>query len=280
MRRLFGVIGHPIRHSLSPVMHNAAFKKLALDCEYAAFDITEDELKGELERFKKDFTGLNVTIPHKVNVIKYLDGLSEEASLIGAVNTVKFGEKALGFNTDGMGCLRSLEEAGLSLKGKNVLILGAGGAARAIAFQLALEKAGITLTDKEMEKAIVLAGDIRKKTGRKVKTTELDEEPLRTAIDDADIVINATPAGMWPKVDETPINPKLLRDNIAVMDIVYNPVETKFLRLAKKQGCKTIDGVGMFVHQGVESFRIWLGLKPPVDVMRKAVIEELRKGIR
>ncbi|MDD5112322.1 MAG: shikimate dehydrogenase [Candidatus Altiarchaeota archaeon] len=278
MGKLFGVIGHPIRHSLSPLMHTAAFKKLGLDCEYAAFDVTEDDLKGELENFRKDFTGLNVTIPHKVSVIKYLDGLSEEASLIGAVNTVKFGEQALGYNTDGLGCLRSLAEAGVALKGKRVLILGAGGAARAIAFQLVKEKVAVTLTDKEMEKADNLAGDIRKKTRRKVKTTELDEESLRTAIDDADVLINATPAGMWPKVDETPINPKLLRDNIAVMDIVYNPVETKFIRLAKKQGCKTIDGVGMFVQQGAESLRIWLNVKPPVDVMRKAVVKELKKG--
>lgn len=275
----FGVIGHPIEHSLSPLMHNAALRELGLDYEYRAFDVKKEELETRIREFKKKgFIGLNVTIPHKVAVLKHMDSLSEDAALVGAVNTIKFGRKNIGYNTDGIGCTRALDDAGVKVRGKRILILGAGGAARAIAFKLAMENAAITLADIIMEKAVTLAEDIKSKLGRRVDTTGLEGEILKKKIKEIDVLINATPAGMWPNVDETPINPEVIREGMAVMDIVYNPVETKLLREARKNGCKTINGVGMFVHQGAESLKIWLGIEPPIDVMRKAVVKELQKG--
>ncbi|MFH1126022.1 MAG: shikimate dehydrogenase [Candidatus Altiarchaeota archaeon] len=276
-KRMLGVIGHPIRHSLSPLMHNTVFKNLKLNYTYNAFDVKEGELDNRMEDFRKNFVGINVTIPHKVNVIRHLNQLSEEARLIGAVNTVKFGEETVGYNTDGMGCVRAFEEAGIRIRNKKMLILGAGGAARALAFQLTKEKAEIWISDKIKERAFELAKDVEEKLGRKTHTIVLEDKPLRDAIDKVDIVINATPVGMHPNVNESPIEPEWLRREITVMDIIYNPAETKLLKWAKKIGCNTIDGVGMFVNQGAESLRIWLGIEPPLEVMRSIVLEALKK---
>jgi shikimate dehydrogenase len=278
MRKKLGVIGHPIRHSLSPAMHNAVFKHLKLEYEYDAYDVLEEELAGKLLAFKEQgFVGINVTIPHKVAVVPYLDKLSDEAKLTGAVNTIKFGREAIGYNTDGIGCVRSFEEAGIVLQGKRVLILGAGGAARAIAFQLAKEKTVIMVTDRVTEKAVKLAKDVEKKANGKITSIESEDGSIERAMGQADIVINATPIGMLPNIDETPINPKLLHKKLTVMDIVYNPIETKFLKEARKIGCLTLDGIGMFVNQGAESLRIWLGIEPPLKLMRDVVVQELKK---
>jgi shikimate dehydrogenase len=275
--KMFAVIGHPIRHSLSPVMHNAAFRKLGLECEYDAFDVIKEELDKRMDDFRTGgFTGINVTIPHKVDVMRYMNSLSEDAALIGAVNTVKFGKKTVGYNTDGVGCLRAFEEAGVKPSGKRVLILGAGGAGRAIALKLAKEKAAVVITDQIPGKALELAGYIRENTGGTADAASPEEGTLEREIGKADILINATPAGMWPNTGETPVNPKIIREGMVVMDIVYNPAETKLLKEAKEKGCRTISGVGMFVHQGAESLRIWLGVEPPVDAMRNAVLNALK----
>lgn len=277
-KKILGVIGHPIKHSLSPLMHNAVFKSLKLGYEYKAFEVEKEELKGKIAEFKeKEFLGVNVTIPHKVNIIKYLDCLSDEAKLIGAVNTVKFGGKTWGYNTDGLGCVRAFEEAGVKLKDKKILILGAGGASRALTFQFTKEKAEIWVSDKIKEKAVDLAKDVKEKLHGSVHAIDVEEETLREMVKRIDILVNATPIGMLPNVGETPINTKILKSNITVMDIVYNPVETKLLREAGKIGCKTIDGVGMFVHQGAESLKIWLDIKPPIELMRKTVLNALKK---
>jgi len=279
MRKKLGVIGHPIRHSLSPAMHNAVFKHLKLDCEYTAYDVPEEMLASKMRAFEEQrFVGVNVTIPHKTAVIAYIGRLSEEARLIGAVNTVKFGKETVGYNTDGIGCVRALEEAGVTLKGKRVLVLGAGGAARAIAFQLAKEKASIVITDQIMEKAVALAKDVEKKAGGNITTTKLDKESIKKVITEANLVINATPSGMFPNVDDTPISPRLLHKDLTVMDIVYNPLKTKLLKEAGRIGCRTVDGVGMFVNQGAEALKIWLDIEPPLKLMRDVVVKELKKG--
>ena len=271
------MVGHPIKHSLSPRMHNAVFKKLKLDCEYKAFDLEAEELEGKMREFKRNMAGINITIPHKVSIIKYLDALSEDAELIGAVNTVKFGKKTVGYNTDGIGCVKAFEEECVKLKGKRILILGAGGAARAIGFQLAKEKTEMWISDKIVQKSVDLVSEIKRKLNAKVHATTLDEKMLTGLIENMDVLINATPIGMTPNVDETPIDTRMLKKRLVVMDIVYNPVETKLLKDARKKGCKTISGVGMFVNQGAESLRIWLGIEPPVDLMRKTVVEVLKK---
>lgn len=276
-RKKFGVIGHPIEHSLSPVMHNAVFRKLELDYEYSAFDVKRGELEKFIEDAKSNFIGLNVTIPHKIAVMKFLDEIGKEAELIGAVNTIKFKNgKTTGFNTDGIGCVKALEEAGEGIKEKRILILGAGGAARAIAFQLVLENSEVLISNRNMENAFKLGEDIKKKLNKDVELIRFSKNEIEKKLQETDILINATPVGMFPEVDKSIINPEIIPSRVVVMDIVYNPIKTKLLGEAEKRGCKTVDGVGMFIHQGAESLRLWLGITPPVDVMRRAVIEGLR----
>lgn len=277
--KTLGLVGHPIEHSLSPAMHNAVFRGLGLDCRYVVFDVR----RGELERFiksskEKDIIGLNVTIPHKVEVIGYVDKLSREAELIGAINTMKFNKKVVGYNTDGIGCVRALNEAGVSLKDKKVLILGAGGAARAIGFQCVLEGATVSISNREVERdmAVSLAADIEKKLNKKCDVVDFNVEKIKESLKKTDILINATPVGMYPKTDESVVPAEIIPKTVRVMDIVYNPMETKLLREAKKRGCKTIDGVGMLVHQGAESLKIWLGIDAPIETMRDAVTERLK----
>jgi len=280
-RLKFAVIGHPISHSLSPIMHMAAYKALGLPHLYTAVDVTPKQLPSMISSFRQSgYRGLNVTIPHKRTIIQYLDELSEEAKLIGAVNTVHFREDGIakGYNTDGVGCVRALKEAGVEVKGKHVLILGAGGAARAIAFQLLLKKAKITISNRESgkERAVKLVEELKRKIGGEVEILSQSVESLAKALPNFDLVINATPVGMHPNEDQTLIPAEIIPPNIVVMDIVYNPIETRLLKDARARGCKTIDGVGMLVHQGAESFRIWLGIEPPVQVMRSVVEERLR----
>jgi len=276
-----GLVGHPVEHSMSPAMHNAVFERLGLSYKYGLFDLLEEELEGFIEKAKDEMIGVNVTIPHKVNVIPFIDKLSREAELIGAVNTLKFEDGlVLGFNTDGLGCVKALDEAGFPVKGKRVLILGAGGAARAISFQAVLEGATVSLSNREEEKQMVLdlASELNGKTQSKVRVVDMVDEVLASELSNTDVLIHATPVGMHPREDGIVIPSKLIPKEVAVMDIVYNPLETRLLREAKNRGCPTISGVGMLVHQGVECGKIWLGIDPPVDVMKKVVIQALEKG--
>ncbi|MFH1835448.1 MAG: shikimate dehydrogenase [Methanobacteriota archaeon] len=276
-----GLIGHPVEHSMSPAMHNAVFEGLGLDFRYGLFDLLENELEGFIEKAKDEMIGVNVTIPHKVNVIPFVDKLSREAELIGAVNTLKFEDgRVLGFNTDGLGCVKALDEAGFPVKGKNVLILGAGGAARAISFQAVLEGANVSLSNREEEKQMVLnlASELNEKTKSEVMVVDMVDETLARELSNTDVLVHATPVGMHPHEDGILISSELIPSEVAVMDIVYNPLETRLLREAKERGCPTISGVGMLVHQGVECEKIWLGIDPPVDVMKKIVIQALNQG--
>ncbi|MCX6695036.1 MAG: shikimate dehydrogenase [Candidatus Altiarchaeota archaeon] len=270
----FGLIGHPVGHSMSAVMHAEAFRILDLPHKYELIDVRQEEL-GEFMKSAGDYSGLNVTIPHKVSVIGYLDELSREAELVGAVNTVKIESRKKGYNTDGIGCVRALEEMDVDAKGMKVLVLGAGGAARAILFQLALEGAKLTIANRTRDKGVELASSVKDKTGINVDAMALDEKSLKAAILEADILINATSVGMHPKGEETPVRKSLLNKDLVVMDLVYNPLETRLLKDAREVGCSTIDGVGMLVHQGAESLRILLGVEPPVAAMRKAVVSKL-----
>ncbi|MBU4267140.1 MAG: shikimate dehydrogenase [Candidatus Altiarchaeales archaeon] len=275
MAKILGVIGHPIEHSLSPVMHRAALKELGLDYHYDKFEVKPEELENFVSDARENFLGFNVTVPHKVGIIKFLDNLSKEAELIGAVNTVKFeNSSAKGYNTDGLGALRALEEAGQQANGKKVLILGAGGASRAISFQLAMEGAEISICDKAGDKAEELAAEIMKKLNKDVRILDF---PIKEKLDDFDILINATPVGMSPNIDNSPLPREFLNPSLTVMDIVYNPLETKLLKEARETGCKTVNGTGMLVNQGAESLRIWLGVEAPVETMRNALLNELKK---
>ncbi len=269
--KLFGVLGDPVSHSLSPAMHNAAFGALGMECEYHAFRVSKDALHDAIQgAYALGFGGLNLTIPLKEKALEIVKP-TELAEKIGAVNTIDFKKGIVGYNTDGVGAKRALESNGIGIRGKNVVLLGAGGAARAIAFQLASDGAAVTIANRTEERAFSLAKDVSR-IG-KARGTGLDE--LKTLIEDCDILINSTAIGMSPRASETIVTSEMMHNKLVVFDIVYNPVETMLLGEAHKAGAKTIDGVTMLVYQGAEAFKIWTGRTPPVDVMERAVRERL-----
>ncbi len=269
--KLFGVLGYPVSHSLSPEMHNAAFKALNMECEYHAFSVSPERLRDAIfGAHALGFGGLNLTIPLKEKALEIVKP-TELAKLIGAVNTVDFKKGIVGYNTDGIGAKMALAEAGVDIRGKNVLLLGAGGAARAIAFQLAKDGASLTIANRTHERAQALAKEVSK-VGE-AKASRLKE--MKALLKTCDILINSTAVGMAPNASKTLVTQDMMHRNLVVFDIVYNPVNTKLLQEARKAGAKTIDGVKMLVFQGAESFKIWTGKVPPSDAMEKAVRERL-----
>jgi shikimate dehydrogenase len=277
--RVCAIIGDPVEHSLSPIMHNAAFKELKLNLVYVAFTVTRNELEEAINGARiLGFRGLNVTMPHKNAVMKYLDETDSTAKSIGAVNTIlNDGGRLLGFNTDGIGAMMALRENGISTDGKKMLLLGAGGAAKAIAFQAAQEVAKLIILNRTQERAETLAEVLRKKFGKKVRGKVLSTERLKKEMKDADILVNATSIGMYPDVNRSLVSRTLLRPDINVMDIVYSPMETKLLRDTRAVGAKVVSGLEMLLYQGVASFEIWTNKPAPVEVMKKAAINKLKE---
>jgi shikimate dehydrogenase len=264
---------------MSPAMHNAVFKRLCLSCYYTLYDVLPEFLGDAIKGMKAlGFGGVNVTIPHKVAVIKHLDSLSEEARIIGAVNTIKISEGLEGCNTDGIGALEALKQHGVSPRGKKILILGSGGAARAISVTFAL-KAGVeamTILGIDEDELKGLVDDIKKGTDCHVKGLGLNKETIRSEIGNSDILVHATPVGMHPKSDKTLVTAEDLKEDMALMDIVYTPLNTRLMKEAKNAGLKNvIGGLDMFVNQGAEALRIWLDIEPPIDFMKKTVISAL-----
>ncbi len=275
--RVCGVIGDPVEHSLSPVMHNAAFQELNLDFVYVVFRVRKDELREAIVGAKSlDIRGLNVTMPHKNAVMKYLDEIDPTARAIGAVNTILNDEgKLIGYNTDGIGALKALKENGVSLDGKKLLLLGAGGAGKAIAFHAAQEVEELKILNRTTQKAKDLAEVLRKKFGKKIDGNSLSAKTMKKELEDTDILVNATSVGMHPNDDQSLIDPSWLRPNLCVMDIVYNPIETKLAKDAKSIGAKVVSGVEMLVYQGAVSFEIWTDRPAPVKVMEQAILSKL-----
>lgn len=270
-----GVIGNPIEHSLSPAIHNAAFQKLALNFVYLAWKVDRigDAVRGL--RALGNFRGASVTIPHKVAVLPFLDEVDTTARHIGAVNTIVAEEgQLLGMNTDATGALRALREGNAPLKGASVVIVGSGGAARAIAFALAAEAEvrRLHLLGIEVDERRNLATDLRDKTGVSVEEEDLDEGRLKNVLPEARVLIHCTPVGMAPKIGRSCIPPKFLHRELIVMDVVYNPRETQLLTEARTAGCRTISGLEMFLYQAVAQFERWTGRSAPIEVMR-AVLE-------
>ncbi|KXA92976.1 shikimate dehydrogenase [candidate division MSBL1 archaeon SCGC-AAA259E17] len=270
--KVVGLIGDPVKHSVSPSMQNAAFRKLGLDYVYVPFNVEKDSLQSALSGLKAlKVRGVNVTIPHKSSVMDHLDEIEEPAKKIGAVNTIKReGQLLKGFNTDGIGAQSALKEKIDELKDKNIVILGAGGAARAISFTLAEKGANLTISNRTTSKAEELVREIKKKVGGKVKEIPQDRKRLKEELEDSNILINSTSVGMHPDKDETILTAKEMHSDLTVMDIVYNPPKTHLLKEAEKAGAKTISGLGMLVHQGATSFKIWTGRKAPVQTMKKS----------
>ncbi len=273
------VIGHPIEHSMSPVMHNAALKELALDYIYLAFDVPPRALETTVLGFKKhDIKGINITIPHKETIMQYLDQIDPLAKNIGAVNTVKnINGILIGRNTDAYGAKKALIDAGCIIRDKKILILGAGGAARAISFALSENIAEIIVCNRTERRAIELAKDLSDKMNIIATGKDMSKETLKTLTNDVDIVINTTPIGLYPDVKKTPIPKELLTDHLFVYDIIYNPLKTQFLKDATEIGCKTLNGIDMFINQGALAFEWWTDKKPNTILMKEKIIEILGK---
>lgn len=279
--RVCGIVGWPVEHSFSPAMHNAAFAALELDYVYVPFPVPPSNLPGAVTAVRDlGLAGVNVTIPHKTAVLPLLDELSREARLTGAVNTiVNRSGRLIGDNTDGKGFLRSLvENAKFLPSGKTALILGAGGAARALAIELALAGAKkLVITNRSQERAAELAGFITEKTGVKAEIVPWPAGRFETipgeALLEADLVVQATPLGMYPNdVSAVPLPFELFRPGQVACDLVYNPVETIFLKRAARAGATVVDGLGMLLYQGALSFEMWTGVAAPLEVMRDALL--------
>ena len=265
---IVGLIGHPVEHSFSPPMHN-----VGMDYVYTAFDVDSNNLKEAIDGARAlNIKGFNVTIPHKIEVMKYLAEIDEIASLIGAVNTIDF-KDLKGYNTDGIGAIKAIGEV-TNVKNKNIVIVGAGGASRAISFYLAKYGAdSLTILNRNVDKAQGLASDVLS-SGLidDVESNSIDSMDLT----DADILINTTPVGMHPNVDDMPIAlAGDMHEDLVVFDAVYNPNETGLLKEAVKASAKPVYGIKMLLYQGAESFEIWTGKKAPVDAMGEALIKTL-----
>jgi shikimate dehydrogenase len=260
-------------------MHNAAFSALGLDCVYHAFRVKPEKLeKAILGAEAMGFGGLNLTVPLKEAALK-LDCIKPDplAERIGAINTVVFEKtgEITGYNTDGLGAKKALLEAAVEIKGSKIVVAGAGGAARAITFQLAADGAEITIVNRTEERAIELARDVSAAIlPGKLKGAGLSG--LKDLLREADVLINTTTLGMHPNIDTAIATAKELHSDLTVFDIVYNPLETRLLREAKAAGAKTVSGVIMLVYQGAEAFELWTGIEPPLELMKKTVLEALQ----
>lgn len=274
------IIGNPVAHSLSPAIHNAAFAELDLDFVYVAFRV-EDVAKALAGmRALENFRGMSVTIPHKVDVIRQVDVVEDVDRRIGSVNTViNDSGRLLGLGTDGPGALKALTDAGVEISGKKVLMLGAGGAARAIAFTLAKIAKPLEIKILDIDAAVLaqLAADLAAGTGTVIAPDAMTEKTLALAMASADIIIHCTPVGMHPKEGISIVPAALFRPGQVVFDIVYTPLETKLLADARNKGLQVISGVDMFVNQAVLQFERFTGRSAPADVMRRVVMEHLKK---
>lgn len=274
--KIVGIFGDPIQHTRSPQMHNAAFQALKLDYIYVPFQVTPENLSKAVKSLPSlGIKGINVTIPHKEKILDYLDELDPDAQAISAVNTVVTYEQRLkGYNTDGKGFVKSLQDENVTVQGKQVLLLGAGGAARAVGIQLAREGvSAIFISNRTLKKAEHLAQDIQDRTSlSQVKVIEFKDNELKKYLNQMDIVINTTSVGM--SVEESPLREVTeFSSKQIVCDLIYKPPKTKLLEMAERQGAKIINGSGMLVYQGALAFQLWTQISPPIEVMKSALLE-------
>lgn len=276
--QICAVIGKPVLHSLSPAIHNAAFAELDLNFVYVAFQV--EDVKSALAgmRALKNFRGMSVTIPHKIEAMKHVDEIAEVDKNIGSINTViNEQSKLVGLGTDGPGALKAIIDAGVEIGNKNILMLGSGGAARAIAFTLARNVKQVELSILDINETMLqkLTADLKDGTDVFIKSDLLTDSSLAAAMENADIIIHCTPVGMHPNENASLISAELFRPKQVVFDIVYTPLETRLLAEAKSRGLKVISGVDMFINQAVLQFERFTGVDAPVEVMRRVVMEHL-----
>ncbi len=276
--KIVKLIGYPVEHSKSPLMHNAAFQSLGLDFVYVLFAVRAPDLKEAITGLRaSDVAGANVTIPYKEEVMRYLDEIASEAELIGAVNTIRNREgKLIGYNTDGQGFITSLLVDGkIKLEGQKVFMMGAGGAGKAIAVKLAergIER--LVVTDKIGERTEALVGKLRENIPDcAVYAVAVNSKEFAQTLSESTLLVNATPVGM-KEGDPCVLDPDYLHKDLFIYDVVYNR-ETPLIAEAKKRGIKALDGIGMLLHQGAASFEIWTGKKAPIEVMKNKILEEM-----
>ncbi len=274
MSKIFGVLGHPLGHSLSPAMFEAAFWQYSMEAEYLKFDLAAEELSSFLQKARtQPIEGFSVTVPYKEDILAFLDDIDGKATAIGAVNTVvnKKG-KLKGYNTDWFGAMRALEEV-TALEGKRVLILGAGGAAASIVYGCLIAGAKVTILNRSLGKAQELVERFKKLdlvNGLKAATiNEILQYP-------ADILIHTTSIGMAPNTDASLVPPEYFKRGMVVFDIVYNPLETRLVKQAKAAGCKVVSGYKMLLYQAEKQFELWFKKKPPMQKMEEALLQALQ----
>lgn len=277
--KLMGIIGSPIRHSKSPDMHNHSFEKLGLDYVYMAFDIEEGLVKEGVEAMRTlKAEGFNVTMPHKEKVMEFLDVISTDAKIIGSVNTVVNNNgKLIGYNTDGRGFIKSLEKEGVNFQDEKIVIIGAGGACRSIAIQLALHGAGeFIICNRTLKRGEDIVNTINKEIGNgKARAFEIDDNILKEELRNAKILINTTSIGMKDSIGKSPIRDNnIFHKDLFVADIIYEPSKTKFLSQAEKAGCKTMNGINMLLYQGALAFKLWTGKDMPVEYIKEILFNK------
>lgn len=287
--KLTGIIGYPLTYTVSPHLHNAAFDSLDLNMRYVPMVVDPESLSSAVCGLKAlGFVGVNVTMPHKEAIVEFLDNLDREAKIIGAVNTVVFRDgTATGYNTDGRGFIAALSEAGLSPSGSKAVVIGAGGAARAVVAALAELGCQVSVINRTVERAQILVEELKKHfPNSALKVLEFDAK-IADKIEEAELLVNSTPIGMASSDSESlesemPIPAESIRPGQFVFDLVYAPLETRLLREAALRGAKPIGGLKMLVHQAATSFEIWTGLRPPLGVMENAALKALSgsKGVR
>jgi shikimate dehydrogenase len=270
---LLGVMGDPIIQSKSPIMHEAALQALGIPGAYVPLHIRPEKLGDAVQAIRTlGFRGVNVTIPHKVAVMQYLDVLDESAVAVGAVNTIVNDNGVLtGYNTDGIGYVRSLKAEAISdLSGVKIMVIGAGGAARGIVAALLQEKpSSIIIANRSVDKAEDLASQCRSKGN----VIGISMNEVAEMLSGVDVLINTTSVGMYPHMDETPIDPGLLREGMVVSDLIYNPLRTRLLLEGLERGCTIHGGLGMFVYQGAYALEYWTGQPAPTEIMRQTILD-------
>lgn len=276
--QLTGLLGSPVAHSISPLMHNFSFQTLGIDCVYLCFDVTEENLKEAVQGLRAlHVKGFNLTMPNKNKILEYLDELSAAARLIGAVNTVENRNGTLiGHNTDGIGFMRSVKEQNLDIKGQTMTLTGIGGAATAICAQAALDGVATIhifarMTSRHLPRIHTLIAELSKETSCRIHLHDIqNQEELKAAMKESALFVNATNVGMAPDTDACIIpDASFFHPGLAVADIIYNPWKTRLLSMAEEAGCKAFNGYSMLLYQGAEAFRIWTGQEMPVDLVRQ-----------
>ena len=279
-QKKYGIIGHPIGHSLSPLLYTTAFRLCGLSHTYESFDLEPSGLAVEFRRLvDNDYSGFNVTIPHKETIMKSLSEVSSEAKALGAVNTiVELGRKSVGYNTDAYGFAKLMDPYRPRIEGNKILVLGAGGASRALVFALQQDfrAAAIVMASRSPERGALLA---RSFPSLPIRVIDFSFKQLRAATRTCSVIINSTPVGMDPDVTETPLPREVgISVDHLVVDLIYTPLETTLMRDARSAGATTAGGIEMFLHQGAKAFEIWTGMKMPLEEVRKVVVKRLQGG--